>query len=81
MQLISKYNKGIRHLLCEIDIFSKNGWVFPSKDEKGITIFNTFQSILDSSKCKPIKIRVDQNSEFYNSSYKKWLKETHMKIY
>ena len=60
MQLMSKYNKGIRHLLCEIDIFSKNAWVVPSKDEKGITIFNTFQSILDSSKCKPIKIRVER---------------------
>ena len=29
MQLLSKYNKGIRFLLCVIDIFSKYAWVVP----------------------------------------------------
>ena len=36
MQLLSKYNKGIRLLLCVIDIFSKYAWVVPFKDKKGI---------------------------------------------
>ena len=65
MQLISKYNKGIRYLLCVIDIFSKYAWVFPLKENKGITFTNAFQSILDNSKTKPNKIWVDQGSEFY----------------
>ena len=34
MQLLSKYNKGIRFLLCVIDIFSKYVWVVPLKDKK-----------------------------------------------
>ena len=34
MQLISKYNKGVRFLLCAIDIFSKYGWIVPLKDKK-----------------------------------------------
>ena len=34
MQLISKFNKGIRFLLNVIDIFSKYGWVIPLKDKK-----------------------------------------------
>ena len=34
MQLISKYNKGIRYLLCAIDLFSKYAWVVPLKDKK-----------------------------------------------
>ena len=34
MQLLSKYNKGIRFLLCVIDIFSKYPWVVHSKDKK-----------------------------------------------
>ena len=34
MQLLSKYNKGIRFLLCGINIFSKYAWVFPLKDKK-----------------------------------------------
>ena len=34
MQLISKFNKGIRFLLCVIDIFSKYAWIFSLKDRK-----------------------------------------------
>ena len=63
MQLISKYNKGIRFLLCVIDLFSKYSWVVPLKDKKSISIANVFQSILDSSKRKPNKIWVDEGSE------------------
>ena len=48
MQLISKYNKGIRYLLCAIDLFSKYAFVVPLKDKNGTTIVNAFQSILDS---------------------------------
>ena len=35
MQLISKYNKGIRHLLFVIDLFSRYAWVIPLKNKKG----------------------------------------------
>ena len=45
MQLISKFNKGFRFLLCVIDIFSKYAWVVPLKDKKGITIIHAFQKI------------------------------------
>ena len=34
MQLISKFNKGFRFLLCVIDIFNKYAWVIPLKDKK-----------------------------------------------
>ena len=56
MQLISKYDKGIRYLLCAIDLFRKYAWVVPLKDKKGTTIVNAFQSILNNSKRKPNKI-------------------------
>ena len=49
MQLISKFNKGFRFLLCAIDIFSKYAWVVPLKDKKGISIVNAFQKILDNA--------------------------------
>ena len=55
MQLLSKYNKGIRFLLCVIDIFSKYTWVAPLKDKKGISIVKAFQSILKQSNRKPNK--------------------------
>ena len=28
MQSLSKYNKGIKYLLCAIDLFSKYAWIF-----------------------------------------------------
>ena len=43
MQLISKYNKAIKYLLCAVDLFSKYAWVVPLKDKKGITIVNAVQ--------------------------------------
>ena len=81
MQLISKYNKGIRYLLCLIDFFSKYAVVVSLKDKKGITIANAFQSIFDNSKRKSNKIWTDQGSEFYNAHFKKWLKYNSIEMY
>ena len=72
MQLISKFNKEIRFLLCVTDIFSKYAWAIPSKDKKGITITNASHKILDQSECKANKIWVDKGSEFYNRFMKSW---------
>ena len=81
MQLISKYSKGIRYLICTIDLFSKYAWIFPLKDKKVVSIVNAFQKIIDNSKRKPNKIQADQGSEFYNSQFKEVLKENHMEKY
>ena len=78
MQLIGKYNKGVRFVLCVIDIFSKYAWVVPLKDKKGVSIVATFQSILKQSNRKPNKIWVDKGSEFYNTSFKKWLQDNNI---
>ena len=43
MQSLSKCNKGIKYLLCAIDLFSKYAWVVPIKDKKGISIVNGFK--------------------------------------
>ena len=72
MQLLSRCNKGIRFLLCVIDIFSKYAWVVSLKDKKGVSIVAAFQNILKQSNRKPNKILVDEGSEFYNVSFKKW---------
>ena len=89
MQLIIKFNKGFRFLLCAIDTFSKYAWVVPLKDKKVASIVNTFQKILDDSNRseakskgrKPNKIWVDKGSKFYNSSFKKWLKDKDIEMY
>ena len=59
MQLINKFNKGFRFLLCVIDIFSKYAWVVSLEDKKDITITNAFQKILIEFNIKPDKICVD----------------------
>ena len=89
MQLIRKFNKGFRFLLSVIDIFSKYVWVVPLKDKKGISTVNAFQKIVkesDRSKAKskgqkPNKIWVDKRSEFYNNSFKNWLKDNDIEMY
>ena len=81
MQLISKFNKGLRFLLCVIDIFSKYTWVVTLKDKKDVSIANAFQSISDDSKRKPNQIWVDKGSEFYNRSMQSWLKGNDIAIY
>ena len=82
MQLLSRYNKGIKFLLCVIDIFSKYTWVVLLKDEKGISFVKAFQIILKQSNTrKPNKIWVDKGSEFYNASFKKWLQDNDIVMY
>ena len=62
-------------LLYVIVIDSEYAWVVPLKDKKGITITNTFQKVLDESRCKPKKIWLNKGSEFYNRLMKLWLKK------
>ena len=81
MQLISKYNKGIRYLLCVIDLFSRYAWVIALKNKKGESIVEGFENILDDSNRKPNKVWVDHGSEFYNNKFKKFLKENDIEMY
>ena len=81
MQLISKFNKGIRFLLCVIDIYRKYAWAVPLKGKKGVSTVNAFQSILKKFNRKPNKIWVDKGSEFYNSHFKKWLEDNSIEMY
>ena len=43
MQSLSKFIKGIKYLLCVIDLFTKYAWVIPIKDKKGTSIVNAFK--------------------------------------
>ena len=80
MQSLNKYNKGIKYLLCVIDLFSKYACVVPLKDKREITIVNAFQKII-SKGCKPNKTWVDQGGEFYNNLFKTFLKINNIKMY
>ena len=87
MQLISNFNKGLRFLLCVIDILRKYAWVIPLKDKKCASIVDAFQKILDRSMELHSKGRnlnkswVDKGSKFYNNSFKKCLKDNDIEMY
>ena len=71
MQSLSRKNKGIKYLLCAIDLYSKYAFVVPLKDKKGISIVNAFDKIIKQSNSrKPNKLWVDQGTEFYNNIFK-----------
>ena len=89
MQSLSRKNKGIKYLLCAIDLYSKYVFVIPLKDKKGISIVNAFNNIIKQSnrrargtsaqQVKPNKILVDQGGEFYG--FKKWLSDNDIIMY
>ena len=75
MQSLSRKNKGIKYLLCVIDLYSKYAFVILLKDKKRISVTNGFNKIIKQSNRKPNKIWVDQGGEFYNNVFKKWLSD------
>ena len=76
-----KKNKGIKYLLCSIDLFSKYAFVVSLKDKKGFSVTNAFNKILKQSNRKPNKIWVDQGGESYNCDFKKWLSSNDIIMY
>ena len=38
MEFLSSFNRGIKYLLCGIDVFTKYAWVRPLKYKKGKTV-------------------------------------------
>ena len=81
MQSLSKKNKGIKYLLCDIDLYTKYAFVIPLKVKKEISIVNAFNKIIKQSNRKPNKTWVDQGSEFYNNNFKKWLSDNDIIMY
>ena len=62
-------------LICLVNMFS-----VLIKDKKGTSIVSTFQKIISEER-KPNKIWVDQDSEFYNNSFKDFLKINDIEMY
>ena len=46
-----------------------------------MSIVNAFEKVLNKSVCKSNKIWVVKRSQFYNSSFKKWLKDNDIEMY
>ena len=81
MQSLSRKNKGIKYLLCVIDLYSKYAFVVSLKDKKGISIVNAFNKIIKQSNREQNKIWVDPGGEFYNNVFKNWFSDNDIIIY
>ena len=77
----SENNRGYRYVLVTIDNFSKFGWTIPLKNKKALTIKNSFENILISSKRKPNLIESDRGKEFYNNIFQDFLNKNNIKLY
>ena len=64
-----------------IDISGKYACAGLSKNKKDIIITNVFLKTLNKSQHKPIKMLVNQSSEFYNRSMKSWLDDNVIEMY
>ena len=68
MQSLSKNNKGMKSLLCAIDLFRK------------LVLLMHFKKYFQKKE-NNIKIWADQGSEFYNQSFKDFLKINNIEMY
>ena len=59
MQSLSRKKKGIKYLLCAVDLYSKNTFVIPIKDKKGISIVNAFDKMIKQSNKKPLQTNLE----------------------
>ena len=57
-------NRGYRFVLVIIDNFSKFGWTVPLKNKNALTIKDSFEKILITSKRKPGLIESDRGNKF-----------------
>ena len=71
----------MKYLLCAIDLYGKYAFVIPLKDKKGISIVNALNKIRKQSNRKPNKIWVNQEGEFYNNVFEKWLSDNDINMY
>ena len=81
MQSLRKYNKANKYLLCVIDLSSKYAWVIHVRDKKGTSIVNAFQKKIISEGRIANNIWFDQGSQFYNNSFKDFLKINNIEMY
>ena len=49
MGSLSSFNRSVKYLLCEIDVFPKSDWVKPLTNKKAKTALDGFTGIVNKS--------------------------------
>ena len=74
-------NRGYRYVLVIIHNFSKFGWTIPLKNKNALTIKDSFENILISSKRSLNLLESDRGKEFYNNIFQDFLNQNKIKLY
>ena len=80
MQRYKKQNDGFRYILTCIDCFSRYAWGEPVKTKSGEETARAFNAILRKAPT-PNVVQCDNGLEFYNSVFKKLLKERRIHMF
>ena len=78
VQLLAKYNRGMRYLLTVLDVLSKYAWVQPLKAKTGVALVQAFDKIVKHGR-QPNRLQTDRGKEFYNRTFQRWLEDQRIK--
>ena len=82
MNDVINYNNKYRYMVNCVDCFSRFAWSVPITQKTAPKILAALQLMVKENNNKyPMRIWVDQGSEFYNSDVKKWLDEYDIDMY
>lgn len=81
MDAYKEYNRGYKNFVLVIDTFSRYAFTRMIKSNTGKEIKRAFESIIKTSKRKPMKIRSDQGTEFNNSTVIDWLRKNKIEYF
>lgn len=76
----AKENKNFKYILTVVDIFSKYAWTIPTKSKNAKDVTCAMDKILSAGNV-PKNIHSDQGTEFYNSQFKKLMKDYRINHY
>ena len=79
MQAFSSFNKGFKHILTVIDVFSKYAWAVLINDNSAASVTKAFEKIISDR--IPKKLWLDEGKEFCNTTFKKLLDKHKIDMY
>jgi hypothetical protein len=77
---LSKFNNGVKHLMCAIDCFSKKLWVHPLKSKHAAQVVEGLEIMFAEMGRLPKTILCDRGTELKNTLVKNYLLQQNVKL-
>lgn len=79
MSMYASENDNYKYLFSIIDVFSKYGWLLPTKTKSAIEITRTFRKLINDSGRQPDTVQSDAGKEFKNQIFRSYLNRQNIK--